>query len=177
MPLQPGTTLGSYSVTAKIGAGGMGEVYRGSDIWAFGRVLYEMLTGTRAFEGRDVSETLAGVIKTDPSWGSLPPDTPRHLHNVLRRCLAKEPRQRVQAIGDVRLAMEGAFDTAGGPTADMVPVASPTNDVTTRWRPSLSVSLGLSLVSAFVCGGDSVDVVVGGAAGPAGSAVGGGRAG
>ena len=82
-----------------------------ADIFAFGAVLFEMLTGKRAFEGRDVSETLGGVLRLDPDWDALPTNTPPRLSTLLRRCLEKELRQRVQAVGDVRLAMEGAFET------------------------------------------------------------------
>ena len=82
-----------------------------ADIWAFGAVLYEMLTGRRVFRGRDVSETLAAVIQSSPEWGALTEETPRRVANLLRRCLDKEPTQRVQAAGDIRLALEGAFES------------------------------------------------------------------
>ena len=98
---------------------------RRSDIWAFGVVLFEMLTGERAFVGDDVSLTLAKVLEREPSLESLPDTTPPKLRNVLQRCLEKEPRQRVQAIGDVRLAMEGAFETVGDSAAE---------DDRPRWR-------------------------------------------
>jgi eukaryotic-like serine/threonine-protein kinase len=87
-------------------------VDRRTDIWAFGCVLYEMLAGKRAFGGETVSETLAGVMKTEPRWSALPSETPAALRNVVRRCLEKDPRQRMRDIGDVRLALEGAFETA-----------------------------------------------------------------
>ena len=112
---------------------------RRADIWAFGVVLFEMLTGKRAFEGRDVSETLAGVIKSDPDWESLPPDIPQRLDNLIRRCLEREVRDRVQAVGDVRLAMLGAFETA----------ASPARDGTAPGQRSRRVAV----LGAFVLGG------------------------
>ena len=83
-----------------------------ADIWAFGCVLYEMLTGQRAFDGQGVSETLARVIEREPDWAKLPAALSPALRTYVRRCLQKDPRQRVQAIGDVRLALEGAFETA-----------------------------------------------------------------
>jgi Tol biopolymer transport system component len=91
------------------------------DVWAFGCVLYEMLTGRRAFRGETVSETLADVLKSEPLWTALPPGTPPALRNIVRRCLEKDPRQRVRDIGDVGLALEGAFDTAAASAALAVP--------------------------------------------------------
>ena len=82
-----------------------------ADVWAFGCVLYEMLTGRRVFDGGDVAETLAGVIKSEPKWDALPTELPPALGTYLRRCLQKDPRERIRDIGDVRLAMEGAFET------------------------------------------------------------------
>ncbi|MGI8423531.1 MAG: protein kinase domain-containing protein, partial [Chloroflexota bacterium] len=90
---------------------------RRADIWAFGCVLYEMLTGQRAFGGEGVSETMARVLERDPDWTLLPATLSPALRTYLRRCLQKDPRQRVQAIGDVRLALEGAFETAVPQTA------------------------------------------------------------
>ena len=81
-----------------------------TDIWAFGCVLYEMLTGAPAFTGDGVTEVLANVIKTEPEWSVLPADTPPALRLCLRRCLQKDLRQRFHDVADVRLAMEGAFE-------------------------------------------------------------------
>ena len=83
-----------------------------ADIWAFGAVLFEMLTGKRAFPGEDITDTLAAVVRAEPDWGALPADLPSAVRAYLTRCLQKDPRQRVQAIGDVRLALTGAFETA-----------------------------------------------------------------
>ena len=71
-----------------------------ADIWAFGCVLYEMLTGRRAFEGEDVSEVLATVIKSDPDWASLGTQVPVVIRRVVRRCLDKDPRERLRDIAD-----------------------------------------------------------------------------
>ncbi|MDO8678348.1 MAG: protein kinase [Acidobacteriota bacterium] len=92
-------------------------VDRRTDIWAFGCVLYEMLTGKRAFGGETTSETRARVIEREPDWFRLPTTLSPAIGTYLRRCLQKDPRQRVQAIGDVRLALEGAFETAVPPLA------------------------------------------------------------
>ena len=80
-----------------------------SDIWAFGCVLFEMLARQRPFEGGEVSETLASILKTDPDWSALPSDTPSGIGRVLRRCLEKDPRRRFRDIADVRLGIEDAL--------------------------------------------------------------------
>ena len=79
---------------------------RRSDIWSFGAVLYEMLNGKRAFEGESVSHTLASVLKVEPDFNSLPASTPAAIRNLIRRCLTKDPKQRLQAIGEARIILE-----------------------------------------------------------------------
>jgi serine/threonine protein kinase len=74
-----------------------------SDIWAFGCVLYEMLTGKRAFNDDDVSTTLAALLKTEPDWTLVSAATPSDLRRLLSRCLKKDPRDRLRAIGDARV--------------------------------------------------------------------------
>jgi hypothetical protein len=85
-----------------------------TDIWAFGSVLYEMLTGAQAFGGDDVGQVLANVLKGEPDWTALPADTPRSLRVCLRRCLHKDPGKRFHHVADVRLALEGAFELTAG---------------------------------------------------------------
>src|SRR5262249_856798 len=82
--------------------GGKMTVVR-SDVWSFGAVLYEMLSGKPAFPGESVSEILASVLKIDPDWNALPPKTPRTIHKLIRRCLMKDRKQRLQAIGEARI--------------------------------------------------------------------------
>jgi serine/threonine protein kinase len=79
---------------------------RTSDVWAFGCVLYEMLTGHAAFDGETVGEILAGVMKTEPRWDVLPAETPPAVRRLLRRCLQKDRRSRIQHIGDARIEIE-----------------------------------------------------------------------
>ena len=83
-----------------------------TDIWAFGCVLYEMLTGVPAFGGDSVGQVLANVIKADADWGILPADTPRALRTCLQCCLQRDPKKRFHHVGDVRLALEGAFESS-----------------------------------------------------------------
>ena len=85
-----------------------------SDIWAFGCVLYEMLTGTRAFEGEDVSDTMANVLTREPHWDRLPGTTPPAMRLLLRRCLRKDKRQRMQDAGSVRIELEDALNAPVG---------------------------------------------------------------
>jgi Tol biopolymer transport system component len=81
---------------------------RRADIWAFGCVLYEMLTRKRLFDGDDVSETIAAVLRAEPDWNALPPTTPIPIRTLLRRTLEKDPHQRLQHIGDARIEIEEA---------------------------------------------------------------------
>jgi Tol biopolymer transport system component len=95
-----------------------------ADIWAFGVVLFEMLTGAPAFEGDGISETLARVIEREPAWDKLPTALLPAVRACLTRCLQKAPGQRMRDIGDVRLAMEGAFETAAQSTSSAAPSMS-----------------------------------------------------
>ena len=81
-------------------------VDRRTDIWALGCLLYECLTGRRAFAGSTLSDTVAHVLTSDPDWAQLPAATPAAMSAVIRRCLRKDLRQRMQSAGDVRLALE-----------------------------------------------------------------------
>src|SRR6185503_2665030 len=92
-----------------------------ADIWAFGCVLYEMLSGKSAFPGEDVAETIGAVIHKEPDWSALPADTPPTVRTVIERCLRKDPRQRLRDIGDVRLALDGAFETAAVAPSHLAP--------------------------------------------------------
>jgi serine/threonine-protein kinase len=88
------------------------RVDKRTDVWAFGALVYEMLTGRRAFPGEDVSDTLAAVLRAEADFDELPRETPPALRRVLRLCLVKDASRRVRDIADVRLAMDGAFDAA-----------------------------------------------------------------
>ena len=108
---RPGVILGTVAYMSPEQARGQAVDER-ADIWAFGCVLYEMLTGRRAFEDEDVSLTLSNILRRDPDFDVLPANTPPRVIQTLRRCLQKDPKQRVHAIADVRLAMQGAFETS-----------------------------------------------------------------
>ena len=76
-----------------------------ADIWAFGVVLFEMLTGKRLFGGETVSDVLAAVLTREVDWTALPPGTPAGVHRLLRRCLDRDPRTRLRDIGEARVAV------------------------------------------------------------------------
>ena len=140
---QMGVLMGTAAYMSPEQARGK-TVDRRADIWAFGVVVYEMLTGRKAFEGDDVSLTLAEVMKSDPDWDALPANVPPTLDTYLRRCFQKEPRQRVQAIGDVRLALEGAFESAGSRMTDAAgPIAA-----SALWQRPIPAVAGLALALA-----------------------------
>jgi serine/threonine-protein kinase len=93
-----------------------------ADIWAFGCVLYEMLTGKRAFTGDDISDTLANVLKAEPDWNELPADVSARVRLTMRACLQKDPKQRIGDVQSIRLALEGAFETAAPQTVALASV-------------------------------------------------------
>ena len=113
---QMGLIVGTAAYMAPEQARGK-TVDRRADIWAFGVVLFEMLTGGQAFKGDDISEVLATVLKSEPDWRTLPPAMPGSIKRLLRRCLEKDPRRRLSAIGDARLELDES-DPAPGAIVD-----------------------------------------------------------
>jgi eukaryotic-like serine/threonine-protein kinase len=113
-----------------------------TDLWAFGCVLYEMLTGRRAFPGESVTDTLSAVISKDPAWEALPQATPAPVHRLLRRCLMKDRKQRLASASDARLDIEDALS----PTVPTTTASAPHPR-----RPAalmLSLGLGVALIAA-----------------------------
>jgi serine/threonine protein kinase len=108
-----GFILGTAAYMAPEQAKGK-AVDRRADVWAFGCVLYEMLTGARPFPGEDVSETLAAVIRGEPDWKALPANLPAPIDRLVKRCLQKDMKRRLQAIGEARVVLE---DCLANPTA------------------------------------------------------------
>ena len=137
---QAGMILGTAAYMSPEQAKGR-TVDKRSDVWAFGAVLYEMLSGQRAFPGDDMSEVLAGVIKSEPDWDVLPLDAPPLLLMFLKQCLKKDSKQRVGDIRDVRLALEDAFETGVSQAAESVAVPQPV-----VWRQPLPVAAVTAVV-------------------------------
>ncbi len=107
---QTGTVLGTAAYMSPEQARGK-SVDRRSDIWAFGVVLYEMLTGTRAFQGEAVADCLAKIIERNPDYDALPPDVPPSIRQLVFRCLEKDQRERLRDIGDARIEIKQALAT------------------------------------------------------------------
>ena len=146
---QMGMVIGTAAYMAPEQAKGL-PVDKRADIWAFGAVLFEMLTGRKLFEAEDVSEMLAAVLIKDPDISSIGGHVPAHIRAVIRRCLVKDPTQRVRDIGDVRLAMAGGFDQPA-------PVPAEPSELSVGvarlrlWQRPVPVLLGM-LLAALVTG-------------------------
>jgi serine/threonine-protein kinase len=109
---QMGMILGTAAYMAPEQAKGQ-AVDKRADIWPFGVVLYEMLTGAKLFAGDTLTETLAGVLKTEIEFSRLPPTTPQAVRRLLRRCLERNPKNRLRDIGDLRLLLDDVRDVPG----------------------------------------------------------------
>ncbi|MGA9885002.1 MAG: protein kinase [Candidatus Acidiferrales bacterium] len=143
MATMQGVLLGTAAYMSPEQAKGR-PVDRRADIWAFGCVLYEMLTGKMAFTGETVTDTLAAVIRAEPDWSQLPAATPARVRVLLQRCLQKDAKQRLQAIGDARISLEDALSGAPEPTsAGAAPVAAP------PWRRALPWAVAACLAVAL----------------------------
>jgi Tol biopolymer transport system component len=151
-----GVILGTAAYMSPEQASGK-AVDRRADIWSFGVVLFEMLTGPRLFTGETASEILASVIKEEPSWDALPDGCPPAVVRLLRRCLRKRPRERLQDIGDARLELEdvlagtveeGRAEPDGGPSAAVA--ARRLARQRRVWAAVALVSAGLAALVSFL---------------------------
>jgi serine/threonine protein kinase len=118
---QLGMILGTAAYMAPEQAKGR-AVDKRADVWAFGAVLYEMLSGQRAFKGDDVSDTLAAVLRQDIDWRELPASTPAAVRQLIARCLDRDPKRRLRDIGEARVLLESpaaahADQSVAGPLA------------------------------------------------------------
>jgi serine/threonine-protein kinase len=113
-----GTILGTAAYMSPEQARGK-AIDKRADIWAFGCVLFELLTGKKAFSGETVSDTLASIIKPNPEWDLLPTETPPAIRELLERCLEKDSKRRLRDIGEARITIEKAL-------AEPTPVGRPT---------------------------------------------------
>jgi Tol biopolymer transport system component len=109
MNTREGLVIGTAAYMSPEQARGQ-AVDKRTDIWAFGCVVYEMLTQRRAFAGDTASDTLAAILSGEPDWDRLPPDVPATVHRLVRRCLRKDPKRRLRDIGDAAIELEEADD-------------------------------------------------------------------
>jgi Tol biopolymer transport system component len=128
MATEAGVLLGTAAYMSPEQAKGK-PVDRRADIWAFGCLLYEMLTGAKAFHGQTIAETLASILKNEPDWSLLPAATPVRVRVLLQRCLQKDTKQRLRDIGDARISLDEVLSGAPDPAfAGIMP------DASARWR-------------------------------------------
>ena len=140
---QAGLILGTAAYMSPEQAKGR-NVDKRSDIWAFGCVLYEMLTGMRTFEGDDVTDTLAAILRGEPDWTRVPADVPPALVRVLKRCLDKDRRRRRHDIADVRMDLDDAM---------AAPVERPAGGGSdARWTRRGPAIAAMVLVTAAIAG-------------------------
>jgi len=140
---QTGMILGTAAYMAPEQALGK-SVDRRADIWAFGCVLYEMLTGKIAFRGEVVADTLAAVIRAEPDWQLLPPATPPRVEALLRRCLKKDVRQRLQAVGDARIVLEEVLSGEGASE-----ISPPRTTARKMWLIGSLVGLSIAIATGL----------------------------
>jgi eukaryotic-like serine/threonine-protein kinase len=114
-PTMSGMILGTAGYMSPEQARGK-PVDKRSDIFSFGCVLYEMLTGRQSFPGESVADSLGAILHREPDWSALPPATPPTLVKLLRRCLTKDRKQRLQDIGDARLELDQAMAELANPS-------------------------------------------------------------
>ena len=122
-----GVILGTAAYMSPEQARG-GAVDKRADVWAFGVILFELLTAKGCFPGDTVTDVLAAVVKSEPDWTALPVNTPEPARQLLRRCLAKDRKQRLRDVADARLDIEAAQSALAGPGAGAtaaVPTATP----------------------------------------------------
>jgi serine/threonine protein kinase len=142
---QLGMILGTAAYMAPEQARGK-PVDKRSDIWAFGCVLFEMLAGKRAFDGEDVTDTIAAVVRAEPTWEALPADVPASIRLLLRRCLEKDRRKR---IGDISTALFIMKEQSALPGPSPAPeiVAPPA-----KWGQIARYALAATLTAAITAG-------------------------
>ena len=149
---QAGIILGTAAyMSPEQAAGQLAD--RRADVWSFGVVLLEMLTGNQQFAGETVSHTLAAVLQKDPDWNELPADLPPPIVDLVQHCLRKDFKSRLQAIGDARVSLE---DYLADPDAHQVVAVAPQVSTTPMWKRALpwgvAAVLAAGLIAALIGG-------------------------
>ncbi|MCB1184044.1 serine/threonine-protein kinase [bacterium] len=143
-----GAVLGTAAYMSPEQARGY-EVDRRADIWAFGVILHEMMTGVRLFEGDTATDTLAAVLHKEPDWEALAADQPAMLVQICRRCLEKDARQRLRDIGEARVALEGSSSSIMSMTSSAAAAALPPPAAPPSARTGWVVAAALAVVAGL----------------------------
>jgi eukaryotic-like serine/threonine-protein kinase len=138
---QAGLILGTAAYMSPEQAKGR-VIDKRSDVWAFGCVLYEMLTGRRAFDGEDVTDTIAAVVRGEPDWTALPPTTPQQIRTLLRRALEKDRRARMSDISVARFLLSETIAITAAET-----IAAPRSRRATAVAAAIGVVIGASVTA------------------------------
>jgi serine/threonine protein kinase len=146
---QAGILLGTAAYMSPEQARGK-KVDRRADIWSFGCVLFEMLSGKPAFKGETISDTLAAVIRAEPDWSDLPGNLPPSITRLLRRCLTKDHNQRLRDIGEARIALERAVSGVPGESSALAPATIAAQPL---WRRALlwavaAIAIAIAIASS-----------------------------
>ncbi len=148
---QMGVILGTAAYMAPEQARGK-AVDRRADIWAFGVVLYEMLSGRPAFSGDTITDIIAAVVTRDPDWTAIPASTPPAIRDLLVRCLDKDPKRRLRDIGDARFVLEGDRPPSASSMVGIAPpppVVAATPPRPWGWMAATAVMAALAIVAVL----------------------------
>ncbi len=148
---QAGMILGTAAYMSPEQAKGR-VVDKRSDVWAFGCVCFEMLTGRRAFDGEDVTDTIAAVVRGEPDWSALPAEVPDQIRLLLRRCLKKDRKARISDVGVARFLLTETMPAAASQAAVQPTAATPSAAVPPRplWKRAMPVVATAVVASAMV---------------------------
>ncbi len=148
----PGVILGTAAYMAPEQARGK-IVDKRADIWAFGVVLYEMLTGSTPFAGDTVTDIIAAVVTREPDWTAMPAQAPPSVRQLLRRCIEKDPKRRLRDVGEARLVLDGSLQSSGASmAASAVAVSAPAFVPEKRPRMWIATAVGFAVLTILLAG-------------------------
>jgi Tol biopolymer transport system component/tRNA A-37 threonylcarbamoyl transferase component Bud32 len=146
---QAGVVLGTAAYMSPEQARGK-SVDRRTDIWSFGCVLFECLTGRPLFDGETVSDLIAKILQTEPDWSALPAETPARVRALLRRCLRRDPKERLRDIGDARLELSEIIAGGGADAPAAAPAARGASGGVWRWIAAVAAVIAIACAALLV---------------------------
>jgi serine/threonine protein kinase len=149
LPTMQGVIMGTAAYMSPEQSRGK-TVTRATDIWAFGCVLYEMLTGNQAFPGEDVTDILAAVVRGEPAWSSLPKDTPPAIRTLLQRCLRKNRPERLQDAASLRIEIADVLSGATPTTVEAATAAPRKSRERWAWVAAAVLLIATAALGAWV---------------------------